>query len=158
MIKIDDLFVAENLKERFLKYSGPLFIAILIYSIVKTKKLYVSLTNDQDLMYYKRFSEVLRVGACCFGIAIAAIWTNNLEYWGDSAFWIFTTCFALGGGLIYYALIYVVDEKKFSNLPSHVQYIIKPNLKEAAYWMFFALGLGLLFCLYKLCVYIIDYN
>lgn len=156
MIRIKDIFVTEDTKAKIVKYGGPLLIAALIYSIIEAKKIYISLTNDKDLIYYKRFSKALRTGAFCFGIAIAAVCTNNFERWGDSIFWILTICFVLGGCFIYYSFMYVLDEKKIPSLPPNVQYIIKPNLKDAGYWMLFAVGLGILLCFYKLCIYIMN--
>lgn len=150
LIQIENIFIKEKTKEVYFRIAGPLLLGALICSIIWTRKCYLSITNDDKYLYYKKFSRYFRIGSFLSSISLFLILTKNLRQCGEILFWITVLSFIIGNVSLYVSGMYIIDEKKFSNLSPNALYILKPSLESSSNWVKFAAILGSLLLLYKI--------
>ena len=150
MLPIENLFIKRGTLNLVFKITGPLLISGLVCGAIWTKKYYLAITNDDKYLYYKKFSKYYRIGSSFSAIAFTAIWTDYLKSAQNCVQIFLILIFFIGGLLQLFSGIYILDEKKFSNISPNALYIVKPLLKNSWLWVKFAVILGSLLLLYKM--------
>lgn len=150
MLHIEDIFVKQEMLDIIFKYGGPILVCAGIASLIFTKKYYFSITNDGTYKYYKNFKRFFHVGALSYIGSLVVVLTDNLSCNGEYFLWTMTAVFVIGCYILYYSLMYLLDEKKFPNISPNALYIVKPLLKNSWLWVKFAAILGSLLLLYKI--------
>jgi len=111
MVPIEDIFIKRETLNCFFKFAGPLLISGLVCGAIWTKKYYLSITNDHEYLYYKKFSKYYRIGSGFSAIAFTAIWTDYLKYAPNYVQILLIIIFFIGGFLQLYSGTYIIDEK-----------------------------------------------
>jgi hypothetical protein len=150
MLHLEDIFVKQETLNIIFKCGGPVLVCAGIASLIFTKRYYFSITNDSTYKYYKNFKQFFHVGALTYIASLVVVLTDNLSCNGECFLWIMTMAFIVGSCLLYYSLMYLLDENKFPNISPNALYIVKPLLKNSWLWVKFAVILGSLLLLYKI--------
>ena len=126
----------ENSWEKLVIIGTAFIVCSLVFAAIFAKRYYISLTQDRKLLHYNKFSFFFRTGCILFSASVIAILISKMILISVE---IVGIVFVIGGLLLYFSVMYILDKQKFPNMSESAKYVLRPVLLNAQKWIIIAL-------------------